>query len=113
VRRAPNRARRGGGKPRPSLLALVSVAVLVIGFLGLLVLAIFSAEENDPTGQRAHVPETARDPQLVAGVETLEPWADHGNVPLDTPVGHQWLLRNTGAIPVSLGVAKIETLEGC
>lgn len=52
-------------------------------------------------------------PAHAAGISVDEPWADLGRVRLDTPVSQKYILRNTGANPVSLGKATIEVLEGC
>lgn len=92
------------------------IALVVAGFVGagLLVFVAWSAESGDEApGGRANVPDNARDTQLVAGLEAVSPWSDHGTVPVDTPVSHEWLLRNTGEQAISLGSARIETLEGC
>ena len=52
-------------------------------------------------------------PLQILGVEVLQPVADAGRVALDTAVQQEWLLRNTGATPITLGRTSIEVLEGC
>ena len=89
------------------------VAVGLIG-AGLVALAVFASNSEEPLpGGRANIADDAREPQVIAGLEVLAPWADHGEVPLDTPVGHEWLLRNSSTEALSLASARIEILEGC
>lgn len=52
-------------------------------------------------------------PLQVLGVEVLQPVADAGRVALNTAVQQEWLLRNTGTTPITLGRTSIEVLEGC
>jgi hypothetical protein len=52
-------------------------------------------------------------PIQVAGVEVLQPVADAGQIPLNTPVQRLWRLRNTGTTRVTIGLPSIEVLEGC
>ncbi len=52
-------------------------------------------------------------PIQVAGVEVLQPVADAGQIPLNTPVQRLWRLRNTGTTRVTVGRPSIEVLEGC
>ena len=52
-------------------------------------------------------------PIQVLGVEVLQPVADAGRVALNTAVQQEWLLRNTGTTPITLGRTSIEVLEGC
>lgn len=88
----------------------VTVAVFALVFLvSLIVLRSGGGEPSDAEPYST----SSRAPKLVAGVAVEQPWADRGTIPLDTPVAHEWLLRNTGAQTVSLGEATIETLEGC
>jgi hypothetical protein len=46
-------------------------------------------------------------------VEVAQPVVDLGRVALNTPAEGQWLLRNTGTGPISVGRPSIEVLEGC
>jgi hypothetical protein len=52
-------------------------------------------------------------PVKLAGVEVLEPVADAGRVPLNTPVEQTWQLKNTGTTTVKVGTPTIQVLEGC
>jgi hypothetical protein len=109
------RSPRRPPRPRRSRAALGKYALAIVAVFGLLGLAVLAIQQGSKPsgGDSARIDDTARDPQVVAGVEVREPWVDHGIVPFDTPVGHRWLLRNTGPRTVSLGSASIETLEGC
>ncbi len=109
-RRGPgSRQRRHRRRPPTGWLGLMALAVL-----GVLGLAFFTIQNSGQSPDATvDIDDSARKPQLVAGVAVEAPWVDHGRVPLDTPVGHEWLLRNTGPVTVSLGEASIETLEGC
>lgn len=55
----------------------------------------------------------SRGPISVAGVEVPQPVADLGHYPVDTPVKAEYTLRNSSAVPVRLGEASIQVLEGC
>lgn len=52
-------------------------------------------------------------PLAVAGIEVAQPAVNLGVQPLDTPVNHEFRLRNTGSTPVTLGRASIQVLQGC
>ena len=55
----------------------------------------------------------SNEPLTVAGVQVPEPAVNLGLQPLDTGVSHEFKLRNTSAVPVVLGKANIEVLQGC
>ncbi len=112
----PGHSRNRKPAPRSRRFSWGIATLVLVGIVGagLLALVAWTAGPDEPApGSRANVPDTARDPQVVAGLEAIAPWSDHGVVPLDTPVSHEWLLRNTGEQAISLGSARIETLEGC
>ena len=69
-----------------------------------------SSDSSDPSATKNALPDG---PVQVLAVEVSQPVAELGRVPLNTPVRGEWRLRNTGAIPVSLGRPSIEVLEGC
>ncbi len=52
-------------------------------------------------------------PLQVLGVEVLQPVADRGTIPLNTPTEATWYLRNTGTTAIKLDRPSIEVLEGC
>lgn len=93
----------------------VVLGVLVLASFGAGVQFFSSAGNSDGDGDANRSP----DPPLPAAgvqalnVEVAQPIVDLGRVALNTPAGGQWLLRNTGSGPISLGRPSIEVLEGC
>ncbi|MBI5946978.1 MAG: hypothetical protein HY875_02430 [Chloroflexi bacterium] len=115
---------RGGKAPRPpQRRARVTLPVVVIsGAVALFAFAvgmqIWNSTRGEGNGGGAEAA-SAKSHSLpdgaiqVAGVEVLAPVADAGRVPLNTGVEKQWMLKNTGTGPVTLGRATIKVLEGC
>jgi len=92
----------------PLLLILLGGVVAAAAVLGAAI-ALSAGGEESPTGSQV-----THDGAIQAGgIAVLNPWADMGRLPLDTPVEHRYTLRNVSQQPVSLQRASIEVLEGC
>lgn len=101
-RRIPRSNPRPRRFPSP-LLAGIGI-VTVAGLLAVTVLLLRGGNDAQP----APIPAAG-----AAGVLALQPSVNLGRVPLNTPVQHAFRLKNTGDAPVTLGQARVETLEGC
>ncbi|MCO5200227.1 MAG: hypothetical protein M9925_00770 [Chloroflexi bacterium] len=93
----------------------VVLGVLVLAAFGAGVQFFSSARNSDGDADAAW---TLDQPLPGAGVQDLsveiaQPVVDLGRVALNTPAEGQWVLRNTGSGPISLGRPSIEVLEGC
>ena len=113
TRRSPPRRaapkRSGGGLGR----YIVAVAgIAAVGALAAWAILSLRSPGTDSSAGAA-VSATPAGAIQVAGVEVAEPSVDLGNVPLDTPVSHEFELRNLGTGVAMLGQATIEVLEGC
>lgn len=102
-RRAPQPVPRGRRLPLPLVAGASALALLAVAAFS--VLALRGGDGS----------QTVDTPPVVAGsgVVALQPSADLGRVPLNTPVQHAFKLKNTGETPATLGQPRIETLEGC
>ncbi len=89
---------------RGPALAVAALAVVVVAVIAAAVAQRWAGPSQ---------PELSQEPARVGDVEARQPAIDLGHVPLDVPVEHQFALRNVGAVPVALGEARIDVLEGC
>ncbi len=122
------RSQNRGKRPPPGRRTRISLPIAVMIGGALMVAAVVAMEGwnwyADRDGNAAAVAANGSTPAAagtslpggpirVAGVEVLQPVADAGQVPLNTPVQRLWRLRNAGTTRVTLGRANIEVLEGC
>lgn len=114
------RAKRNPRKKRASMRPLLAGAVFAMALAvvaGVAFAYSSGSDESDAPVSAGSASTTAtgsgRAAVRVAGVEVAHPLADRGRLPLNTPVRQQWMLKNTGETPVTLGKPKIEVLEGC
>jgi hypothetical protein len=104
------RAQRG-----TSLIVAAFLAAGLIAGIALLVVADRRAGGPEQPGQqtaRTVLPPGAETAH-AGGIHVERAAVDQGRVPLDTPVGQTFRLRNVGGEPVTLGKARVEVLEGC
>lgn len=106
------------------LMAVVGVVVAVIAVVGVFALSSGGSDpaansaglaptEGGRAGPPSATPVLPSQPLQLLGVEVARPVVDLGKVPLNTGVKGVWVMRNTGASPVSVGRPGIEVLEGC
>jgi hypothetical protein len=104
------RRRRG----RDSRAGLWTVGLAVAGSLVLGVVLVTMRLGGTGDGSPVAVePTVLQGAHRAGGVEVDATEVDLGRVPLDRIVSHAFRLRNTGELAVTLGRARIETLEGC
>jgi hypothetical protein len=113
--RYPNDVVRAGRRVRFARVVTAVTAAIIA--LTALVACSSSSGGDTPAGGKASASSgqaaLPAGPVKLAGVEVLEPVADAGRVPLNTPVEQTWRLKNMGTTTVKVGTPTIQVLEGC
>lgn len=90
---------------------------LLLGFLALIAVGagvqLWTSSGDDDSGDEPAGHQLPTGTVEALGVAVRFPVVDLGRVPLDTPAGGRWLLRNNGPAPVTIGTPAIEVLDGC
>lgn len=115
--RTPHHGRRAGRTRKPRLRTLAMKARRWLALSGLtavtllVAVAVVSSWGNKSTFEATATP--LEEIVQVGDIEVVAPSVDLGRVPLDTFVDHEFVLRNVGERPVTLGDVFVQTLEGC
>ena len=111
LRERPAPGRKRPSVRRPKLLAVVGggTAVVLVIVLAIAILANRSADGGGPASRGTAVAAA----HTVGGVEVQAASVDLGRVPLNKQITHNFVVKNTNAGTVQLGVPAIEVLDGC